>query len=133
MSAWTRRRLLTSTATALLAAGPAVTTAPPARATALPAAGPAVTTRPPARATAATARPGDVVVADALRALPVETDVPWQRVINKQGKLSPRGSHDRCEPDRQRGLLEAEGVAFDAEARVDFKRFGWEGPPGALP
>ena len=70
MSAWTRRRLLTSTATALLAAGPAVTTAPPARATALPAAGPAVTTRPPARATAATARPGDVDVADALRALP---------------------------------------------------------------
>ena len=64
----------------------------------------------------------------ALRALPPETDVPWHRVINKQGLLSPRGSHDRCEPLRQRVLLEREGVVFDADDRVDLRKFGWEGP-----
>lgn len=64
----------------------------------------------------------------ALRVLPPDSDVPWQRVINAQGKVSPRaiGFH---EPNLQRVILEHEGVAFDAEDRVDFRRFGWEGPP----
>jgi methylated-DNA-protein-cysteine methyltransferase-like protein len=64
----------------------------------------------------------------ALRALPPETDVPWQRVINKQGRISPRGQHDRAEPCRQRMLLEREGVAFDEAGAIDLRRFGWEGP-----
>ena len=50
--------------------------------------------------------------------------VPWQRVINSQGKISFRQSGQS-----QRKLLEAEGVAFDDRERVDLKRFGWEGPP----
>ena len=50
-------------------------------------------------------------------------DVPWQRVINSQGKISPRPGQDR-----QRALLEAEGVVFNARGRVDLKRYGWEGP-----
>lgn len=52
-------------------------------------------------------------------------DVPWQRVINSQGKVSLRpgvgGQH-------QRDLLEAEGVIFDDHERVDLKKFAWEGP-----
>lgn len=35
-------------------------------------------------------------------------DVPWQRVINAQGKISVRGG-----ADEQRKLLEAEGVRFE--------------------
>ena len=50
--------------------------------------------------------------------------VPWQRVINAQGKISLRDGSNT-----QRTLLEAEGVEFDDRDRVDFKRFGWEGPP----
>ncbi len=50
-------------------------------------------------------------------------DVPWQRVINAQGKISARQG-----AKEQRGLLEAEGVAFDARERIDLKRFGWAGP-----
>ncbi|HEY3344248.1 MAG TPA: MGMT family protein [Anaerolineaceae bacterium] len=50
--------------------------------------------------------------------------VPWQRVINAQGKISPRGPGAA----RQRELLEAEGVVFDERERVDLARFGWEGP-----
>ena len=51
-------------------------------------------------------------------------DVPWQRIINAQGKISLRGGSE----DRQRELLEAEGVTFDERARVDLKRYGWKGP-----
>lgn len=50
-------------------------------------------------------------------------DVPWQRVINSQGKLSlPAGAQ------QQRELLMEEGVFFNEKGRVDFKRFGWQGP-----
>ena len=62
----------------------------------------------------------------ALKALPPGSDVPWQRVINKQGKVSPRGIGER-EPLLQRHLLEKEGVTFDAEDFVDLRKFGWEG------
>ncbi|MFF5962661.1 hypothetical protein ACFY64_02715 [Streptomyces collinus] len=61
MTAWTRRRLLLTSA-----------------ATALPAAGLATAAATPARAAAATARPGNADVADALRGLPGEdTLVRW--------------------------------------------------------
>ena len=50
-------------------------------------------------------------------------DVPWQRVINAQGKISLRQN-----ADEQRQLLEAEGVVFDERERVDLKVFGWDGP-----
>jgi methylated-DNA-protein-cysteine methyltransferase-like protein len=49
--------------------------------------------------------------------------VPWQRVINAQGKISFRAS-----AETQRRLLEAEGVLFDTREKVDLARFGWEGP-----
>jgi len=50
-------------------------------------------------------------------------DVPWQRVINSQGKISLREG-----AERQRQLLEEEGVQFDDRDRVDLRRFGWNGP-----
>jgi len=52
--------------------------------------------------------------------------VPWQRVINAQGKISLRGGSEI----NQRQLLEEEGVVFDSRERVDLKRFGWSGPAG---
>jgi methylated-DNA-protein-cysteine methyltransferase related protein len=50
--------------------------------------------------------------------------IPWQRVINAQGKVSPRGAGSA----QQRELLEAEGVVFDERERVDLARFAWAGP-----
>jgi methylated-DNA-protein-cysteine methyltransferase related protein len=55
-------------------------------------------------------------------------DVPWQRVINAQGKISIHG--DGIGNAMQRILLEQEGVVFDAAGRVDFLVFGWPGPDG---
>ncbi|HEY0607746.1 MAG TPA: MGMT family protein [Herpetosiphonaceae bacterium] len=46
-------------------------------------------------------------------------EVPWQRVINVRGGISTHG-------DRQRQLLEAEGVTFDEHGLVDLQRFGWQ-------
>ena len=50
-------------------------------------------------------------------------DVPWQRVINSQGKISPRPG-----AALQRQLLEEEGVTFDERGKIDFAVYGWEGP-----
>ena len=47
--------------------------------------------------------------------------IPWQRVISATGGISTRGP-------RQRQLLEAEGVVFDARDRVEMARFRWAGP-----
>ncbi len=49
--------------------------------------------------------------------------IPWHRVINARGEVSPRSSSDSHE--LQRLLLEAEGVKFDEKGRVDLKRFRW--------
>ncbi len=47
-------------------------------------------------------------------------DVPWQRVINAQGKISLRRG-----AGEQRKLLEAEGVQFDGRDRVDLNIYLW--------
>ena len=60
----------------------------------------------------------------ALHALPDGSGVPWHRVINAKGEISPRSAGDSHE--LQRALLEAEGVEFDAKGRVDLKRFRWD-------
>ena len=49
-------------------------------------------------------------------------DVPWQRVINSQGKIS-----ERAGAEKQRQLLEEEGIIFDAKDRIDLKKYGWSG------
>src|SRR5262245_41928063 len=49
-------------------------------------------------------------------------DVPWQRVINAQGKISERRGGGSL---LQRQLLEQEGVIFDEHDRVDLKKYGW--------
>lgn len=53
------------------------------------------------------------------------TDIPWHRVINAQGCISYspfRLGYD----DLQKALLQAEGIHFDAEGRVDLQQFGWD-------
>lgn len=50
--------------------------------------------------------------------------VPAQRVINSKGELS--GSWAFGPPDQMRILLEAEGIVFGDDGRVDLKRYGWD-------
>lgn len=66
------------------------------------------------------------MVGYALSNLAPESQVPWQRVINAQGKISPRG--DPLSSERQRVLLEEEGIVFRANGQVDLRRYRWAGP-----
>jgi methylated-DNA-protein-cysteine methyltransferase-like protein len=60
----------------------------------------------------------------ALHNLPEKSGVPWHRVINAQGEISPRSAGDSHE--LQRMLLEAEGIEIDLRGRIDLKRFRWK-------
>lgn len=68
----------------------------------------------------------------ALRALPDETRlggrrVPWHRVINAQGEISPRGGPGGVETGRQAAALRREGIAVSREGRIDLARCLWRG------
>src|SRR5436189_5146910 len=54
------------------------------------------------------------LVGYAMAALPSGTRIPWQRVVNAQGAISLPGRS----AERQRALLEAEGVRFDARGPI---------------
>ncbi len=59
----------------------------------------------------------------ALHTLREESGVPWQRVINAKGEVSPRTWSENHL--LQRILLEDESIEFDEHGRVDLIRFGW--------
>jgi methylated-DNA-protein-cysteine methyltransferase-like protein len=59
----------------------------------------------------------------ALAALQEGSDVPWQRVVNRQGKISPRGIG--FGGMIQRTLLEEEGVVFNINGEIDLDTYGW--------
>ena len=48
-------------------------------------------------------------------------DVPWQRVVNAQGKISHPAA------GMQKKLLEGEGVLF-AKEKIDLDEYQWSGP-----
>lgn len=48
-------------------------------------------------------------------------DVPWQRVVNAQGKISLSGR----EKITQQQLLEMEGVIFDEKGKINLRQFQW--------
>ncbi|PJZ56431.1 MGMT family protein [Leptospira barantonii] len=52
-----------------------------------------------------------------------EQKVPWQRVINSQGKISFRGDTGRS--ILQKKILEDEGIKFNSAETIDLKIFGW--------
>lgn len=67
-------------------------------------------------------------VGTALSTLPSDTEVPWWRVVNRNGEISIKGEPGMAA--LQRKLLQHEGVRFDERGRLDWDRFGWKGPRG---
>lgn len=63
----------------------------------------------------------------AMYALPRGSSVPWQRVVNAQGKVSRRRVPGA--ELTQRMLLEAEGVRFGPGGRISLARYGWRPGP----
>jgi len=61
-------------------------------------------------------------VGRALAGLPADTDVPWWRIVNSQGAISPRAGGGAV---LQAALLAEEGL-LGADGRVDLRRFRWD-------
>ncbi len=61
----------------------------------------------------------------AMAALPAGSRVPWQRVVNHQGRISSRKHSDGAE--RQRLKLLEEGVGFKRGGEIDLNLYGWSG------
>lgn len=57
----------------------------------------------------------------ALHALPERSTVPWHRVLNGRGEISLRAGAG----ERQRQLLEKEGIVVDDQDRISLPRYGW--------
>ncbi|CAN5880538.1 MGMT family protein [soil metagenome] len=54
---------------------------------------------------------------------PAELDLPCHRIVNREGRLS--GGWAFGHPDLMRALLEAEGVTFVEQHRVDLQAHRW--------
>jgi methylated-DNA-protein-cysteine methyltransferase-like protein len=70
-------------------------------------------------------------VGAALSALDETEEIPWWRVVNRNGEISI--SHLSLSRRLQRVLLEREGVEFDPRGRIDMERFGWDGAEAPVP
>jgi methylated-DNA-protein-cysteine methyltransferase related protein len=65
------------------------------------------------------------LVGYALFHLELASDIPWQRVVNAKGEISY--SPARCGGDNlQKTLLQAEGVEFRSNDRIDLARYRWD-------
>jgi methylated-DNA-protein-cysteine methyltransferase-like protein len=58
----------------------------------------------------------------ALRDTAEQRSVPWWRVLNAAGRIS-----NPYQPELQRAILEAEGVAFDERGYADLRSYLWDG------
>ena len=65
------------------------------------------------------------MVGCATSAIPQDSNIPWQRVINYRGGISQRscGSGGLL----QQKLLEAEGIVFNQNGRTDLNHYRWKG------
>jgi len=63
------------------------------------------------------------VVGYALHANPDPDTIPCYRVVTKDGRTSPAFAFGGG--DVQRSLLEADGVGFTEDGRVDMERYQW--------
>ncbi len=67
------------------------------------------------------------LVGYALHALPQDSDVPWQRVVNAKGGISLGRAYPGGEL-RQKRLLEGEGIVFNLNGRINLRIFRWSPP-----
>ena len=64
------------------------------------------------------------MVGYALAALPSRSRLPWQRIVNAQGRVSPRSGGSGVEA-LQRAMLRREGVRFGASDAIPLAVFRW--------
>ncbi len=62
------------------------------------------------------------VVGYALHVNPRPGEIPCHRVVNREGRVATAFAFGGGETQRE--LLEKEGIAFDADGRIDLKKYG---------
>jgi len=53
-----------------------------------------------------------------------DNHIPWHRVINAKGEISPRS--DSAFARLQRELLEHEGIKFSSQGKISLQLYGWK-------
>ena len=64
------------------------------------------------------------VVGYALYRVTEADEIPWHRVINAKGEVS-RSPHRNGTDYLQQDLLQAEGIEFDAEGKLNLDQYRW--------
>jgi methylated-DNA-protein-cysteine methyltransferase related protein len=67
------------------------------------------------------------LVGYALFQVELESDVPWQRVVNAKGEISYSTAREGGDY-LQKNLLEQEGIEFKANGSIDLKLYRWDAP-----
>ncbi len=67
------------------------------------------------------------LVGYALFRVVIESDVPWQRVVNSRGEISYATSREGADY-LQKNLLEQEGIEFNQQGKIDLKKYRWQVP-----
>ena len=63
------------------------------------------------------------VVGNILHNNPDPANIPCHRVVNAKGEAAAHYAFGGA--DAQRARLEAEGIVFDKNGRIDLKKYGW--------
>lgn len=61
----------------------------------------------------------------ALYRVALDDDIPWQRVVNAQGRIS-YSCRRQGSDDLQHHLLATEGIAFNPSGQINLRQFGWQ-------
>ena len=62
------------------------------------------------------------LVGYALSNLQANTEIPWHRIVNRDGAISYREGEG---PGLQKNLLKSEGIAFSEKDRINLKVYQW--------
>lgn len=65
------------------------------------------------------------IIGGILHRAPAGADLPFHRVVNREGTLAP--AHVFGGANNQRRMLEAEGIIFTGDGKIDMKRCLWSG------
>lgn len=57
-----------------------------------------------------------------------DVSIPWHRVINARGEISPRSGGSSAD-ELQRLRLECEGIVFDSHGRIPLRNYQWQPEP----
>ena len=78
------------------------------------------------RIAAAVGRPRAArIIGGILHRAPAEANLPFHRVVNREGTLAP--AHVFGGANNQRRMLEDEGIIFTEDGKIDMKRCMWDG------